>query len=49
MFNQYWELVALHHAGSKNIRCLKNPAERYAANEGISIEAIRREVASCRL
>jgi hypothetical protein len=39
VFNQDWELVALHHAGSKEMRSLSGEGVR-EANEGIWISAI---------
>ena len=39
VFNQDWELVALHHAGSKEMRTLSGEGVR-EANEGIWISAI---------
>jgi S1-C subfamily serine protease len=39
VFNQDWELVALHHAGSKEMRALSGEGVR-EANEGIWISAI---------
>lgn len=41
VFNAYWDLVALHHAGYYSIPRLNNKGGTYAANEGISIFAIR--------
>jgi V8-like Glu-specific endopeptidase len=39
VFNQDWELVALHHAGSKELRSLSGEGVR-EANEGIWMSAI---------
>ncbi len=39
VFNEYWELIALHHAGGFNVPRLDGDGV-YAANEGISIRAI---------
>jgi hypothetical protein len=43
VFTADWEVLALHHAGSKNLSTLDGKAE-YPANEGIWIDAIRRGV-----
>lgn len=43
VFNSNWEVVALHHAGSRNARRLNGIGE-YEANEGISLHAIARGV-----
>jgi hypothetical protein len=42
VFDDQWRLVALHHAGHRLMPKLHNLPGTYAANEGISIEAIRR-------
>jgi S1-C subfamily serine protease len=41
VFNDQWELIALHHAGRADMRKLKGEPGTYEANEGISIQAIR--------
>ncbi len=41
VFNDQWELIALHHAGRSDMRKLKGQPGTYEANEGISIQAIR--------
>ena len=41
VFNDQWELIALHHAGRADMRKLKGQPGTYEANEGISIQAIR--------
>jgi V8-like Glu-specific endopeptidase len=41
VFNRDWELLGLHHGGGKDMARLNNKPCRYAANEGIWIEAIR--------
>jgi Trypsin-like peptidase domain len=38
---QFWTLIALHHAGEKDMPRLKGQAGSYEANEGISISAIQ--------
>jgi V8-like Glu-specific endopeptidase len=43
VFTADWDVLALHHAGSKNLSTLDGKAE-YPANEGIWIDAIRRGV-----
>ena len=43
--NQAWQVVGLHHAGSKNMRHLDGKDERYEANEAIVISAIKKEIA----
>lgn len=45
VFNAQWRLVGLHHAGYASTTRLNNKGGTYAANEGISIFAIRDEVA----
>ena len=40
VFNDQWELVGLHHAGSSEKPSLANPAVLHEANEGIRISAI---------
>lgn len=42
VFDRYWDLVAVHHAGSDTMRRLNGKAGVYSANEGIWIDAIRR-------
>jgi len=41
VFNQKWQLVALHHAGGTDVPRLNGQAGRYAANEGIWIQQVR--------
>lgn len=41
VFNQQWELIGLHHAGSEQMKCLNNKPGTYEANEGIWIKAIQ--------
>jgi V8-like Glu-specific endopeptidase len=42
VFNQQWELVALHHAGKKDMKKLNGKEGAYEANEGIWIQAIKK-------
>ena len=44
VFNGQWRLIALHHAGFTSTNRLNNKGGTYAANEGISIFAIREEL-----
>jgi hypothetical protein len=46
VFTTQWQLMALHHAGSNKMRNPKDPSTTYQANEGITIEAIRKEFAA---
>jgi S1-C subfamily serine protease len=41
VFNDQWELIALHHAGRSDMRKLHDQMGSYEANEGINILAIR--------
>lgn len=41
VFDERWELIGLHHAGGARVPRLNNAGGRYAANEGITIDAIR--------
>ena len=41
VFNQQWDLIGLHHAGSEAMPCLNGKPGTYEANEGIWIQAIR--------
>jgi Trypsin-like peptidase domain len=43
VFNQAWQLMAVHHAGDAKMRRLDDPSATYQANEGITIKAIREE------
>jgi V8-like Glu-specific endopeptidase len=43
VFNQEWDLIALHHAGGERMKRLRGKG-RYPANEGIWIQAIIREM-----
>lgn len=44
VFNQQWDLIGLHHAGSKKMPCLNGKPGTYEANEGIWIEAIKKSI-----
>jgi len=46
VFDEAWELVALHHKGGNAMRRIDGQAGTYAANEGILIPAIREALAS---
>lgn len=46
VFNQQWQLIGLHHAGSEEMPCLNGKAGTYAANEGIWIQKIIAEAKS---
>jgi V8-like Glu-specific endopeptidase len=41
VFDDEWRLIGLHHAGSTGMPRLNRAGGTYAANEGITIEAIR--------
>jgi len=41
VFNDQWDLIGLHHAGSKEMPCLNGKPGSYEANEGIWIQAIK--------
>lgn len=40
VFDQQWDLIGLHHAGSKEMPCLNEKPGTYEANEGIWIQSI---------
>ncbi len=44
VFNQQWDLIGLHHAGSDEMPCLNGKPGTYQANEGIWIQAIRNQI-----
>lgn len=44
VFNQQWELIALHHAGGLNMKKLNNQTGYYPANEGLCFQSIRNAV-----
>lgn len=43
VFNQAWELMAVHHAGDSKMRRFDDPSLTYQANEGITLQAIKEE------
>ena len=45
VFNQQWDLIGLHHAGSTAMHRLRGQEGTYAANEGIWIQRIIKELA----
>jgi hypothetical protein len=45
LFNQQWDLIGLHHAGSDEMPCLNNTPGTYQANEGIWIQSIKAALA----
>jgi S1-C subfamily serine protease len=45
VFNQQWDLIGLHHAGGTAMRRLRGQEGTYAANEGIWIQRIIKELA----
>jgi V8-like Glu-specific endopeptidase len=44
VFNQQWDLIGIHHAGSEEMPCLNGKSGTYEANEGIWIQAIRNKI-----
>jgi V8-like Glu-specific endopeptidase len=46
VFNNDWQLIGLHHAGGFNLPQLNRAGGTYAANEGITFDAIRRGMAT---
>ncbi len=46
VFDEAWEVIALHHAGLTKMRKLHGKDGTYPANEGIWIERIKRQVAA---
>jgi len=49
VFNQQWDLIGLHHAGSDTMPCLNGKPGTYKANEGIWIQCIIKELRSVSL
>ena len=45
VFNKDWQVIAVHHSGSSNMRRLHGTGQ-YEANEAISLTAVRRGLAS---
>lgn len=45
VFNENWEVIALHHGGSRRMSRLHGNGD-YEANEGIAIKAIQRKLAA---
>jgi len=46
VFNQQWDLLALHHAGGMNVKRLNGLPGTYPANEGLHFQSIRDAVAA---
>lgn len=46
VFNQQWDLIALHHAGGMEMKKLNNKPGNYPANEGLCFQSIRDAVAA---
>jgi V8-like Glu-specific endopeptidase len=46
VFDDAWRLIAVHHSGGYRIPRLNNAGGVYAANEGITVDAIRRGLAA---
>lgn len=45
VFDSQWHLIGLHHAGGFELLQLNNAGSTYAANEGITLDALRRGMA----
>jgi V8-like Glu-specific endopeptidase len=45
VFDNQWKLIGLHHSGGYNLLQLNNAGGTYAANEGITLPAIRQRLA----
>ncbi len=46
VFDNDWRLIGLHHVGGVSMPLLNNAGGTYAANEGITFEAIRGRLAA---
>jgi V8-like Glu-specific endopeptidase len=46
VFDNNWRLIGLHHSGGIRMPQLNNAGGTYAANEGITFDAIRRGLAT---
>src|SRR5204862_249025 len=46
VFDNKWRLIGLHHSGATRMPQLNNAGGTYAANEGITIDAIRARLAT---
>jgi V8-like Glu-specific endopeptidase len=46
IFDNQWQLIGLHHAGGFNLPHLNNAGGTHAANEGITLDAIRAGLAA---
>lgn len=46
VFNQQWDLLALHHAGGMDMKKLNGQSGTYPANEGLYFQSIRDAVAA---
>jgi V8-like Glu-specific endopeptidase len=44
VFNQQWDLIGLHHAGSSEMKCLNKKPGTYEANEGIWLQAVKKAI-----
>lgn len=44
VFNDKWDLIGIHHAGNRNMRCLNDKDGFYEANEGIWIQSIIKQL-----
>jgi len=47
VFNDQWQVIGLHHAGSLTMSKLKGEAGAYAANEALRIDYIRTTLGEC--
>ena len=46
VFDRNWQVIALHHGGGTEVRRLDQSGGRYAANEGIALDAVQRAIGS---